>query len=83
LSKNETECLVTPPQSPNINPIENLWDNLDKKNSKAYISNKETLKNALKEEWNKITAETTSHLVDSMYRRLEAILRSKGYPTKY
>ncbi|VVC41873.1 Ribonuclease H-like domain [Cinara cedri] len=83
LSNNVTEYLVTPPQSPDINPIENLWGYLDRKIRNHNISSKETQKNALEEEWNKITAETTRHLVDSMSMRLEAIIRAKGYPTKY
>ncbi|VVC36816.1 Ribonuclease H-like domain [Cinara cedri] len=83
LSNNITEYLVTPPQSPDINPIENLWDYLDRKIRDYNISSKETLKKTLEEEWNKITAETTRHLVYSMSKRLEAIIRFKGYPTKY
>ncbi|VVC42120.1 Ribonuclease H-like domain [Cinara cedri] len=83
LSNNITEYLVTPPQSPDINPIENLWDYLDRQIRDHNILSKETLKKALEKEWNKITAETIRHLVDSMSKRLEATIRSKGYPTKY
>ncbi|VVC29076.1 Ribonuclease H-like domain,Transposase IS30-like HTH domain [Cinara cedri] len=44
LSNNVTEYLVTPPQYPDINPIENLWDYLDRKIRDHNISSKETLK---------------------------------------
>ena len=46
--------LKTPPQSPNINPIEYLWDYLESQIRKHEISSKEGLKNAFQEEWNKI-----------------------------
>lgn len=73
----------TPPQSPDINPIEHLWDYLERKLKTREITSKASLKTAIVEEWNKIPASVTSNLVNSMPRRLEAIVKSKGYPTKY
>ncbi|CAK9827588.1 Transposable element Tcb1 transposase [Anthophora retusa] len=80
---NTPKYLQTPPQSPDINPIEHLWDYLEKKLHNHNISSKESLKIALLEEWNKINPAVTSNLVNSMPRRLEAIIKSKGNPTKY
>lgn len=48
------KVLETPPQSPDLNPIENLWDYLDKKIRQSSISSKTQLKERLQEEWNKI-----------------------------
>ncbi|XP_055306511.1 uncharacterized protein LOC129570812, partial [Sitodiplosis mosellana] len=70
LDENVPNELNTPPQSPDLNPIENLWDNLDRRIRTHKISNKNDLKNALEEEWSKIDTETTQKLVDSMQSRL-------------
>lgn len=80
---NTPKHLKTPPQSPDINPIEHLWDFLDRQIRKHHISSKESLKNALMEEWNKIPSSLTAKLVNSMPKRLDAIIKSKGHPTKY
>lgn len=75
--------LHSPPQSPDLNPIENLWDELDRRIRKRTIKNKQDLKNALLEEWNLISNNYTKVLVNSMQNRLNAVLESRGGPTKY
>lgn len=80
---NTPKQLKTPPQSPDMNPIEHLWKVLDDAIRKRQISNKEDLKIALKEEWDKIPSSVTENLVKSMPRRLYAVIKSKGNPTKY
>lgn len=37
----------------------------------------------LEEEWNKIEPEILINLVESMPRRVQAVIDSKGNPTKY
>lgn len=80
---NVSKMLNTPPQSPDLNVIEHVWAHLEQKVRLHRISNKEDLKNALKEEWAKITPEFCKKLVSSMPRRLIAVKKAKGYPTKY
>lgn len=75
--------LKTPPQSPDLNPIENLWYLLDLQVRKRKVSNKTQLKQVLSEEWLKITNETTKKLVESMPRRLQAVIDNNGMHTKY
>ena len=75
--------METPPQSPDINPIEHLWSHLETQIRKRTINNIHQLRTALKEEWANITEDVTRNLVESMNRRLSAIIKSKGYPTKY
>ncbi|KAK7605096.1 hypothetical protein V9T40_006954 [Parthenolecanium corni] len=75
--------LVTPPQSPDMNPIENLWSLLEVAICKCKISNKENLKRVLRTAWSKICPRVTAALVDSMPRRLQAIIDAKGMHTKY
>jgi len=75
--------LKTPPQSPDLNPIEHVWDILEKRIRKHVISSKESLKTALMTEWDQIGANETENLVKSMGRRLQAVIDAKGGPTKY
>ena len=75
--------LKTPPQSPDLNVIENLWSLLEKAVQKHQTSNKEHLKEVLQEVWATISPKITRNLEDSMPRRLEAVIKAKGYATKY
>lgn len=72
-----------PPQSPDLNPIENLWNYLDQKIRQRKITSKQTLKEALKEEWEKIPEDYTKKIVESMPRRLQHVIKAKGGQTKY
>ncbi|GFV20527.1 hypothetical protein TNCV_4142881 [Trichonephila clavipes] len=56
---------------------------LERSVQKHRITSKEQLKTVLQEEWLNIASETTRHLVESMPRRLEAVISAKGYATKY
>ncbi|GFU69957.1 transposable element Tcb1 transposase [Trichonephila clavipes] len=75
--------LYIPPQSPDINVIENLWATLETVVQKHQIRNKADLKQVLQEEWDKIYPDTTKKLVESVPTRLEDIIKSKGHATKY
>ncbi|GBM82605.1 Transposable element Tcb1 transposase [Araneus ventricosus] len=75
--------LHTPHQSPDLNVIENLRPKLEISAQKHNIRNKEHLKTVLQEEWAKITPQATQTLVNSIPCRLEAVLKAKGYATKY
>ena len=80
---NTRKQLKTPPQSPDLNPIEHLWEHLDRQMRKRDINNKNDLIKALLEEWQKIPPTITQKLVYSMPSRLKEVLKAKGYPTKY
>ena len=72
-----------PPQSPDLNPIENLWDELEKNVQKSPIHSKPQLKERLQEEWAKISQLYLSKLEQSVPRRLLEVLQRKGRSTKY
>lgn len=80
---NTPHTLKTPPQSPDLNPIEHLWDALDKRIRTHDIGSKAQLKQALTEEWAKIGPELTTNLVTSMPNRLKEVIKRKGFPTHY
>ena len=75
---------VWPPNSPDLNPIENVWAILED----LMISDKgeprtlAQLEKSLVESWNKIKLETLENLYLSMPSRILDVIRCKGgYPT--
>lgn len=83
LARNVPNQLHSPPQSPDLNPIEHLWEHLDRQVRKHNITSRDQLKNCLIEEWAKIPQDVTQNLVDSMRSRMEEVIKAKGGPTKY
>ena len=72
-----------PSQSPDLNPIEHLWEELDRRCEGRKPTNQDDLFQLLKAEWEKIPVSVLTNLVDSMPRRCEAVIAAKGFPTKY
>ena len=75
--------LKWPSQNPDLNPIEYLKEHLDQQLKGRKPSNQHDLFEKLKHEWSKIPIDVLIKLVDSMPRRCQAVINSKGYPTKY
>ncbi|GBL85210.1 Transposable element Tc1 transposase [Araneus ventricosus] len=75
--------LKTPPQSPDLNPIEHIWRELEVRVRKIDINMKSELKTVMMEKWMNIDAEITKQLVKSIPKRLKAVVDAEGYPTKY
>lgn len=67
-----------PPQSPDINPIEKLWDELDRRVRKRCPTSKEQLWTMLEHEWNSIPREVLQRLVARMPRIVQAVINAKG-----
>uniref|UniRef100_A0A8C2PY89 Myosin, heavy chain 9a, non-muscle n=1 Tax=Cyprinus carpio TaxID=7962 RepID=A0A8C2PY89_CYPCA len=65
-----------PAQSPDLNPIENLWGDIKNAVSEAKPRNVNELWNVVKESWSGITAERCHKLVDSMPHRCQAVLKN-------
>lgn len=74
-----------PAQSPDLNPIENLWDALDRR-IKGCNNRPKSVKELtclLQAEWKKIPLAVIQGLVESMPRRVEAVIASRGGSTNY
>ena len=84
---NDNDIIVMkwPAQSPDLNPIEHLWHYLKKKLLEYEVPPKgiHELWERIEKEWNEIPAETCQKLIESMPRRIEAVLKAKGGYTKY
>ena len=83
LSVQDLEIMDWPPQSPDLNPIENLWKTLGVKVMERNPTNTEDLWVKLQEELSKISIEDCQELIRSCSRRCAAVIESKGSFTKY
>jgi transposase len=81
--------LKIPPRSPDLNPIENFFHTLTVRlNNDAFQKNitKETFKelsSRVKETILSVSSEEIDKIIDSMDKRITAVLKGKGQRTKY
>jgi hypothetical protein len=66
-----------------LNPIENLWSIIDDKLRFRQCNNEDELFAVLEEAWNALQPVLLSTLVCSMTARCNAVIKNKGFPTKY
>ncbi len=62
---------------------ENLWGIVKRKMRDTRPNNADDLKAAIKETWASIPPQQCHKLITSMPRRIEAVIKAKGAPTKY
>jgi transposase len=83
--ENQIEVLVWPPRSPDLSPIEHLWWYLKNRLDTYDTEPKGMLElwERLEIEWNKIPKDVCIGLIESMPKRIAAVLKAKGGYTKY
>lgn len=74
-----------PPQSPDLNPIENLWGILKRRvyNYQHSFKSRTELWERCRDVWESITKDECQKLVQSMPSRVHAVIKAKGGYTKY
>jgi len=75
--------LPWPSNSPDLNPIENLWAYLKGRIVNIEFKKPDDLFTKVKEEWESIPVEICLKLVDSMKKRILEVINAKGGSTKY
>jgi Transposase/DDE superfamily endonuclease len=81
----EMDPLPWPAQSPDLNPIEQLWTHLKKRlaDYERPPSGMLELWERIEAEWDKIDPKVCQNLIESMPRRVQAVIQAKGGYTKY
>ena len=75
--------MVWPPQSPDLNPIEAIWDYVDVRVKKSIRTSKEHMWNNIQYVWNNIPKSTLRKYIFSMKNRCKAVIMAKGGHTSY
>ena len=72
-----------PGNSPDLNPIKNLWPQIKYLQRKERGTSKEGIKKVARKVWRAIAPEYLNSLHESMPRRLAAVIAAGGGHTKY
>ncbi|KAK3535392.1 hypothetical protein QTP70_012009 [Hemibagrus guttatus] len=83
LRKKHFKVLEWPSQSPDLNPVENLWRELKIRVAQRQPQNITALEEICMEEWAKLPATVCKNLVATYRKRLTSVIANKGYITKY
>ena len=83
LDEEVPEVIDWPSNSPDANPIENLWSVIKRRVEKRRPSNLNELNKFLHDEWNKIDMIIINNLIKSMKSRCLALIESKGERIDY
>ena len=85
LEAENVPVLAWPAYSPDMSPIEHVWDVLDRRiRQRAPLpTNIQQLRTAIEEEWTNIPQATIDNLINSMRRRCVALHEANGGHTRY
>jgi len=82
---NNVELLPWPPQSPDLNPIEHLWNDVDRRIRalNVEIRGKDMLWEQVSKIWEETALETCTKLIESMPERINDVIKAKGGYTRW
>jgi transposase len=83
LQNNVPEVMDWPSNSPDLNPIENLWGLVKRNVEKRKPRNLDDLEEFMIEEWDLISDEIINNLVNSMRKRCEEVIKVNGERIKF
>ena len=74
--------LKHPAQSPDLNPIEAIWNIIKQRLRRRIFYSEEEIKEALQEEWSKVTMTEVRKRISQMPGRCSCLIRNGGKPIK-
>jgi transposase len=79
------KCHQHPPNSPDLNPIENIWAHMKHIISKdyAHITSQKVMKEVVVSIWNDFMDHRLDHLVERMPERIQAVIKARGGSTRF
>jgi len=82
---NGVTVLDWPSQSPDLNPIEHLWNEIDRRLRKlpSPISSKTNLWEQIQTVWNEIPQDFCAKLITSMPERVQDVIKARGFNTRW
>ena len=83
LQANRINTLTWPSLSPDLNPIENIWDVIGQRIRSRVPLNKRDLERFVFEEWNGVAKPTLRNYIASMRCRCKAVLNANGGHTRF
>lgn len=83
LEAQNMEVLPWTANSPDLSPIENIWGEMKKQMKKRQPRTKEAIIAELKSIWEGMALPIITKHIDSMPKRLQAVIAAKGGVTKY
>jgi len=85
LQSNKIKVLDWPAQSPDLNPIEHLWNEVDRhlRHLPERISGKEDLWIKIQQVWQEIDVDTCTNLIHSMPERIHDVIKARGGYTRW
>lgn len=83
LRHNGIKTMYWPANSPDLNPIENLWAKVKLLINEKKPTNKEDLRHAIRQSWEEISPTNCKDLIESMPKRIKEVIRKRGAATKY
>ncbi len=78
LKKLRVKVMDWPSMSPDLNPIKHLWGILKQKVEESKVSNIHQLRDVVMEEWKRTPVATCETLVNSVPKRVKAVLENNG-----
>jgi hypothetical protein len=74
--------LKHPAQSPDLNPIEGIWNIIKQRLRQRIFHLEDEIKEALQEEWSKVTMTEVQKRISQMPARCKRLIRNSGRPIK-
>ena len=77
-------CWATPPESPNLNPIENIWGSLKQYLKNVYKpKNLQELNSGIEQFWLTLTPERCTRYINHLTKVIPKVIQEEGGPSGY